>query len=104
VVTNIDNFLRPILVPRTARLDSALMLLAVFSGIAMFGAWGIVIGPVLMIVIVTTISVYLAVYKGVPMDDPDEDEKPKQRRLPGWFARLGRAKAPGQAPAKPVAP
>ncbi|MBW8710802.1 MAG: AI-2E family transporter, partial [Mycobacterium sp.] len=83
-VTNIDNFLRPILVPRAARLDSALMLLAVFAGIAMFGAWGIVIGPVLMIVIVTTISVYLAVYKGVPMEDVgEEDEKPK-RRNPFW--------------------
>ncbi|WP_101952478.1 AI-2E family transporter [Mycobacterium sp. 3519A] len=89
VVTNIDNFLRPILVPRAARLDSALMLLAVFSGIAMFGAWGIVIGPVLMIVIVTTISVYLAVYKGVPMATPeDDDEKPRKRKLPGWFTRL----------------
>ncbi|BBZ20903.1 AI-2E family transporter [Mycolicibacterium gadium] len=88
VVTNIDNFLRPILVPRAARLDSALMLLAVFAGIAMFGAWGIVIGPVLMIIIVTTISVYLAVYKGVPMDQPDEkDTKPKKRN-PVW--RLGR--------------
>ncbi len=88
MVTNIDNFLRPILVPRAARLDSALMLLAVFAGLAMFGAWGIVIGPVLMIVIVTTISVYLAVYKGVPMDEPDEkDEKPK-RRNPFWW--LGR--------------
>jgi hypothetical protein len=76
------------------------MLLAVFSGIAMFGAWGIVIGPVLMIVIVTTISVYLAVYKGVPMDDPDEDEKPKKRRLLGWLARR-RAKAkPAKPPAK----
>jgi predicted PurR-regulated permease PerM len=88
VVTNIDNFLRPILVPKQARLDAALMLLAVFAGIAMFGAWGIVIGPVLMIVIVTTISVYLAVYKGVPMDEPDHsDEKPK-RRNPFWW--LGR--------------
>lgn len=88
VVTNIDNFLRPILVPRAARLDSALMLLAVFAGIAMFGAWGIVIGPVLMIIIVTTISVYLAVYKGVPMDQPDEmDTKPKKRNP---LARLGR--------------
>ena len=66
-VTNIDNFLRPIIVPREARLDPALMLLAVFSGIAMFSFWGIVIGPVLMIVIVTTISVYLAVYKGIPL-------------------------------------
>jgi len=37
------------------------MLLAVFAGIAMFGPWGIVIGPVLMILIVTTVDVYLAV-------------------------------------------
>ena len=81
VVTNIDNVLRPILVPRAARLDSALMLLAVFAGITMFGFLGIVIGPVLMIVIVTTISVYLAVYKGVPMSDPDDDEPKKPSRL-----------------------
>jgi predicted PurR-regulated permease PerM len=83
VVTNIDNFLRPILVPREARLDSALMLLAVFAGIAMFDFWGIVIGPVLMIVVVTTISVYLAVYKGVPLDqfDDEPDEPGPLRRL-----------------------
>jgi predicted PurR-regulated permease PerM len=88
VVTNIDNFLRPLLVPREARLDPALMLLAVFAGITMFGPWGIIIGPVLMIVIVTTISVYLAVYKGVPMDQPDEDdENPKRGRLSEWVAR-----------------
>lgn len=73
VVTNIDNFLRPILVPRDARLNSALMLLSVFAGIAMFGPWGIVIGPVLMILIVTTVDVYLAVYKGVELDVPDEE-------------------------------
>jgi hypothetical protein len=41
-----------------------------------------------MIVIVTTISVYLAVYKGVPMDQPArDDEKPEQSRLLGWPAR-----------------
>ncbi|HTI74326.1 MAG TPA: AI-2E family transporter [Mycobacterium sp.] len=105
VVTNIDNFLRPILVPKEARLDSALMLLAVFAGLAMFGAWGIVIGPVLMIVVVTTISVYLAVYKGVPMDVPEDDEKPKRRKLLGWWARRrGKAKPVPAAPVKPGAP
>lgn len=102
VVTNIDNFLRPILVPREARLDSALMLLAVFAGIGMFGAWGIVIGPVLMIVIVTTISVYLAVYKGVPMDQP-EDEKPK-RRNPFWWLSRRIKRAREKADAKPATP
>lgn len=85
VVTNIDNFLRPILVPRDARLNSALMLLAVFAGIGMFGFWGIVIGPVLMIIIVTTIDVYLAVYHGVPMESHDEEPgepKPGRKWLP----------------------
>ncbi|BBY59560.1 AI-2E family transporter [Mycolicibacterium sarraceniae] len=83
-VTNVDNFLRPILVPREARLDPALMLLAVFSGIAMFGFWGIVLGPVLMIIIVTTISVYLAVYKGVEMtvhEPPERHRRMFRRRL-----------------------
>lgn len=81
VVTNIDNFLRPILVPRDARLNSALMLLSVFAGISMFGPWGIIIGPVLMIIIVTTIDVYLAVYKGVELKTLED--KPVRRR---WFA------------------
>jgi predicted PurR-regulated permease PerM len=102
VVTNIDNLLRPILVPKEARLDSALMLLAVFAGIAMFGAWGIVIGPVLMIVIVTTITVYLAVYKGVPLDQPEAaDEKPKRRNPFWWLGRRvkrARAKTPQKTP------
>ncbi|GFG55451.1 AI-2E family transporter [Mycolicibacterium agri] len=103
VVTNIDNFLRPILVPRAARLDSALMLLSVFAGIGMFGAFGIVIGPVLMIVIVTTISVYLAVYKGVPLepsDDPDDEESMNARKKKGWLQRLTR-RARRSEPAAP---
>jgi len=54
--------------------------------------------------IINTISVYLAVYKGIPMDDPRDDEKPKQRRLPGWFGRGDKSKTPVKAPAKPVAP
>jgi predicted PurR-regulated permease PerM len=123
VVTNIDNFLRPILVPKEARLDSALMLLSVFAGITMFGAFGIVIGPVLMIVIVTTISVYLAVYKGVPLepdDDDDTEKSKKNKRRMGWLTRRARksdseapdtepdAEAPEPAdveePAKPASP
>ena len=86
VVTNIDNVLRPILVPKAARLDSALMLLAVFAGISMFGFFGLVIGPVLMIIIVTTVSVYLAVYKGVELQT-DEPEPPRERRWPAWLRR-----------------
>ena len=103
VVTNIDNFLRPILVPREARLDSALMLLAVFAGIGMFGAWGIVLGPVLMIVIVTTILVYLEEYKGVPMRRPEDDGQGKPRNPFRRLSRLVR-RIRGREAAKPAAP
>jgi predicted PurR-regulated permease PerM len=59
IVTNIDNVLRPKFVPKTARLDSALLMMSVFAGIGLFGFLGIVIGPVLMIIAVTTIDNYL---------------------------------------------
>ncbi len=73
IVTNIDNVLRPKLVPREARLDPALTLLAVFSGLKLFGFLGIIIGPVIMILLVTTIKVFVEVYKG----GAPADENPK---------------------------
>lgn len=81
-VTNIDNFLRPYLVPREARLNSALMLLSVFAGMGIFGFIGIVLGPVLMIVITTTFAVYLEVYHNIEM------EKPKLDPEKGFLSKL----------------
>lgn len=98
-ITNVDNFLRPILVPKEARLDPALMLLSVFSGIAMFGFFGIILGPVLMILIVTTISVYLAVYKDVAMEEA-EDADPRKKR----FRRKKEKPEPLPDTVMPVAP
>jgi predicted PurR-regulated permease PerM len=97
VVTNLGNFLRSVLVPKDARLNPALMLLAVFAGIAMFGPWGIVIGPVLMIVIVTTIDVYLAVYKGVELEEYDDQDS-----KPGWLTRWRASRKPAKT--QPAAP
>jgi len=46
-----------------------------------------------MIVIVTTISVYLAVYKDVPLDDPDDDAPKKPGRLRVLLARARKREA-----------
>jgi predicted PurR-regulated permease PerM len=81
--------LRPRLVPKEARLDSALLLLSVFAGIGFFGFMGIVLGPVVMIIITTTIKVFLDVFKNVQYDD-DDDSLPKagvMKRTKRWFAR-----------------
>jgi predicted PurR-regulated permease PerM len=109
VVTNIDNLLRPFLVPKSAHLHPALMLLAVVAGLQMFGFIGIVLGPVLMIVIVTTISVYLVVYKDAPMEsitgtggDPADDDA--VREIPWWRRLLPGKPKPAPEPAKSAAP
>jgi predicted PurR-regulated permease PerM len=77
IVTNIDNVLRPRLVPAEARLDSALMILAVFAGLAHFGFIGIVVGPVMMIVLVTTIQMFLEVYRDTKSLNMATKKKPR---------------------------
>lgn len=62
IVTNLDNVLRPRLVPKDAKLDGALTILGVFGGIKLFGFLGIVLGPVIMILITTTVQVFLEIY------------------------------------------
>lgn len=62
IVNTIDNF-RPALVPKEARLQPALTLIAAFSGVAIFGFLGVIYGPVIMIVITTTISAYVDLRK-----------------------------------------
>jgi hypothetical protein len=48
--------------------------------------WGVVIDLVLMIVIGTTIDVYLAVEKGVELEERD-DPGSKHDGRPGWLTR-----------------
>ncbi len=83
IVTTEDNILRPKLVPREARLDPALTILSVFSGLKMFGFLGIVVGPVLMILIVTTIQVFMEVFKQIESLDNTKPTKKNLNRF--WF-------------------
>jgi len=92
IISNIDNILRPMLVPKTARLNPALVLLAVFAGLGFFGLLGIVIGPVLMILLVTTIDVYAEATGKLKAIDPEKDKelrKSKKQRKPNLLQRLG---------------
>jgi predicted PurR-regulated permease PerM len=91
IVTNIDNIFRPRLVPPEARLDPALILLSVFSGLAFFGFLGIVLGPVIMILIVTTIQVYNSVYNDINIASPTSKQKKWYKKIP-FLSRSPRSK------------
>ena len=59
IVSNIDNVLRAKLLSKDLRLHGALTIISVLSGVSLFGFIGLIIGPVLMILAVTTIDMYL---------------------------------------------
>lgn len=60
IVGNIDNFMRPKLVAKEAELHPALTILGVIGGLQYFGILGFIYGPVIMILLVTTIEIYIS--------------------------------------------
>lgn len=65
-VSNIESFLRPKFIPKSITLTNGLTMLAAFGGIALYGVIGVVYGPIIMILIVTTIQMYLDYYQELP--------------------------------------
>ena len=62
VVSNLDMFICPRLVPKEAYLNFALVLISALGGYALFGFFGVVYGPVVMILFLTTLEVYETYY------------------------------------------
>ena len=57
-VTNIDNILAAAIISRNTSLHPALMLISLVGGISVFGLSGILFGPIIMILFITTLEVY----------------------------------------------
>jgi predicted PurR-regulated permease PerM len=64
VVNWIDVLLRPKLLAEEAYLNFALFILSIFGGIAWAGIMGLFYGPVIMLLLVTTIDIYVERYAG----------------------------------------
>ncbi len=72
VVNWIDILLRPRLLSKEATINFALFLLAIFGGIAWAGMMGLFYGPVIMLLLVTTIEIYAERYAHQDRDLLDE--------------------------------
>lgn len=66
LLSNLDAFLRPKFIPPSITLTNGLTMLAAFGGISLYGLLGVVYGPIIMIVIVTSIQMYLDYYQEFP--------------------------------------
>jgi predicted PurR-regulated permease PerM len=58
VVSTLDNFLRPRLIGRDARMSDLLILLSTLGGILVFGAVGFIVGPIVAALFVTVWHIY----------------------------------------------
>jgi len=64
VVGTVDNFLRPRLIGRDARMADLLILLSTLGGIVLFGAVGFIVGPIVAALFVTAWHIYGAAFQG----------------------------------------
>jgi len=58
IVANVDNMVRPRLVSKDATMSFAAVMVSALGGYALFGFFGVIYGPVIMILFLTTIYVY----------------------------------------------
>jgi len=62
-ISNIDNILRAELLSRDTSLHPAIMLMGIFGGLQVFGALGLIYGPIVIILFLTSLEIYLQHYK-----------------------------------------
>jgi len=63
VVSNVDNLLRPKLVGGEASLHPLLVFLSTLGGIAFFGIVGFLLGPVIIVLLLTLLDIYQIEFK-----------------------------------------
>ena len=63
VVGSIDNFLRPLLVSKNAKLHELMIILSTLGGIQLFGIAGVLLGPIIAALFVTLWDLYGVAFK-----------------------------------------
>jgi predicted PurR-regulated permease PerM len=64
VIPLIDYILRPRLVGKDTQLHPLLVFIGVLGGVALFGIWGLLFGPLAMSVAVTLVTIFKRIFKG----------------------------------------
>lgn len=62
LLSNIDNVLRPRIVSKEAAMEPSIILIGVLGGVSVFGFFGVIYGPVILIFLQTTIELYMKYY------------------------------------------
>lgn len=69
IITNLPNFLRPRLVKGKINVRPSIVLISILGGMAVFGFWGVIYGPVIMVILITALETYAEQFKPKTDDD-----------------------------------
>jgi predicted PurR-regulated permease PerM len=72
VIGNIDTVLRAKLVPREVSMPLVISFIAILGGVAMFGIWGLIYGPVIFSLLLAIIEITRTHYFPQPPSDAKE--------------------------------
>ncbi len=88
IVSSVDNILRPILVGQDTKMPDLLILIGTLGGLYVFGALGILVGPIVCGLFLTGLEIYAATFQqALPAthggDSPLADETESRDKDPG---------------------
>ena len=72
VVGTVDNFLRPKLVGADTKMPDLLILLSTFGGLSLFGAVGLVLGPIIAALFIAVWQIYGAAFGDLLASEPSD--------------------------------
>ena len=73
VISTSDNILRPILVGKDAKMSDLMVLISTLGGLTLFGAVGIIIGPVIAALFTSVWFIFGKAFEGL-LDEEEEEE------------------------------
>lgn len=79
IVSTVDNFLRPYLMSDKAHLPAIVIFFAVLGGVSVFGAMGIVIGPMITVLVVTLLEMYGQYFRRLENAEKTDDDACKDQ-------------------------
>ncbi|WP_417497603.1 AI-2E family transporter [Maricaulis sp.] len=79
VVSTSDNILRPMLVGKDAKMSDLMVLISTLGGLGLFGAVGIILGPVIAALFTSVWFIFREAFVGVLEDDEPEEPEPEAK-------------------------
>ncbi|MGE5425874.1 MAG: AI-2E family transporter, partial [Bacillota bacterium] len=79
IIGNVDNIIRAYMIKGKAQVNPIFVVFSILGGVALFGFWGVVIGPLIISIAVTIFHIYELEFCD-SLDSDDKNDTPEERK------------------------